>query len=307
ESEQFLNIKINILKASLGKSALLLTAPEDDMHAIVNLLHHLSLRETLQIMDLQTQETNLQHAIQLFGINKTLGTKNNNQPPMLEKLSDTGTLFINHAYLLDLETQNYLAEFMRTGYFRIFKNDQKIPSNVRLICSLHPNIQQLLQENILSKSFYNAFAHNTLVIPSLTTIPEYELSCLADRITEQIIQEDAFKNLLVLTEKDKQTLLQKKPTSLSEFKHKIHQIVVKKSKENNICNEAHVDPAYIIPDPNLAACARLGKHALKDQRMMAMLWHTFKNQNKIASLLGVNRSSVNRRCKEYNLIQTNRE
>ena len=29
---------------------------------------------------------------------------------------------------------------------------------------------------------------------------------------------------------------------------------------------------------------------------MTCLWNKFKNQNKIATLLGVNRSSVNRRC-----------
>jgi len=34
-----------------------------------------------------------------------------------------------------------------------------------------------------------------------------------------------------------------------------------------------------------------------------MLWNKFNNQNKIAAFLGVNRSSVNRRCREYNLLQ----
>ena len=53
--------------------------------------------------------------------------------------------------------------------------------------------------------------------------------------------------------------------------------------------------------PELIQAARLGKHALRDQRIMVMLWDKFKNQNKIASFLGVNRSSVNRRCKEFNL------
>ena len=43
-------------------------------------------------------------------------------------------------------------------------------------------------------------------------------------------------------------------------------------------------------------------NALKDPKIMVMLWNKFKNQNKIANILGVNRSSVNRRCKEYGLI-----
>ena len=48
---------------------------------------------------------------------------------------------------------------------------------------------------------------------------------------------------------------------------------------------------------------KLGKSALKDKQIMTYLWNKFKNQTKIAKLLNVNRSSVNRRCKEFNLIE----
>jgi hypothetical protein len=68
--------------------------------------------------------------------------------------------------------------------------------------------------------------------------------------------------------------------------------------------------AVFIPDlssvalakEELVAAARLGKKALQDERVMVMLWNKFQNQNKISVFLGVNRSSVNRRCKEYNLL-----
>ena len=75
----------------------------------------------------------------------------------------------------------------------------------------------------------------------------------------------------------------------------------KKSKESNVDSTIIFDPAYAVSDPELTHASRLGKQALKDQKIMAMLWHKFKSQSKIASLLGVNRSSVNRRCKDYSL------
>jgi DNA-binding protein Fis len=56
-----------------------------------------------------------------------------------------------------------------------------------------------------------------------------------------------------------------------------------------------------VTDPELIEAARLGKHALRDPKIMGQLWATFKNQNQIATFLNVNRSSINRRCKEYNL------
>ena len=55
--------------------------------------------------------------------------------PLLEKLDNIGTLFIKNIHFLDLETQEYLAEFIRYGFFSVFKSEHKIPSNVRIICS----------------------------------------------------------------------------------------------------------------------------------------------------------------------------
>ena len=78
-------------------------------------------------------------------------------------------------------------------------------------------------------------------------------------------------------------------------------LLVQKSQKNQIYHETQFDPAYDITDPELIEAARLGKYALKDAKILTMLWHKFKNQNKIASFLGVNRSSVNRRCRKYNL------
>lgn len=54
--------------------------------------------------------------------------------------------------------------------------------------------------------------------------------------------------------------------------------------------------------PELQLAAQLGKHALKDVQLMKKLWDKLGSQTKIAELLGVNRSSVSRRCKDYHLL-----
>ena len=141
----------------------------------------------------------------------------------------------------------------------------------------------------------------SLVLPSLHTLPEQELSELAEGFSEQALQTQTFKNILELSDKDKYKLAHQRPVSLQELKTKVQHILVTKSKKNEIFHETQFDPAYEVTDPDLVQAARLGKHALRDQKIMAMLWHKFKNQNQIASFLNVNRSSVNRRCKEYNL------
>ena len=138
-------------------------------------------------------------------------------------------------------------------------------------------------------------------MPSLITLPEDELATLAEGFSEQAIVNQTYKNLLSLSEKDKHRIAHQRPASLQELRAKVQQILVTKSKQSEIYHETQFDPAYEVSDPELMQAARLGKRALKDQKMMTLLWNKFKNQNKIASFLGVNRSSVNRRCKQYNL------
>ena len=299
--QTLLNFKIELLKIALSRKAILLDMPEQDLLSTVELLHHINLRDTLQVLTLQGLSQNFDIAIKLFGINPIFGVNTKGEKPLLEKLDNTGTIFIKNIHFLDQETQEYLAEFIRYGFYRIFKSEQKVPSNVRIICSSNQTLQHLTQEGKFSKSLFQELRQTTIAMPSLLTLPEDELNTLADGFTEQALQSNAFQNLLGLTDKEKNKLAHKRPASLQELKNKVQQILINKSKKNQIYQETQFDPAYEITDPDLIQAARLGKQALKDQKIMALLWNKFKNQNKIATFLGVNRSSVNRRCKEYNL------
>ena len=297
--ESLLNFKLELLKTALCKKATLLAIPTDDVIDMVELLHHISLRNSLHILTLQGPSTNHDIAIKLFGVNPIFGNQEKTKP-LLEKL-DGGTLFIQNIHFLDIQTQEYLAEFIRYGYFRVFKSEQKIFSSIRIICSTNQNLYSLMQEGTFSPTLFNELKKTTLNMPSLLTLPEQELKELAYGFTQQAIATEDFKNLLQLTEREKNKFTVDRPVSLKELKNKIQKLLVNKSKKNQIFQETQFDPAYGISDPELIHASRLGKQALKDPIMMAKLWDKFKNQNKIATFLGVNRSSVNRRCKEYNL------
>ncbi len=299
--ETLLNFKIELLKTALSKKATLLDSPEEDLMPLVELLHHISLRETLHIIDLTSKSTSLDIAIKLFGINNLFGVKNEQAVPLLQQLDTVGTLFIKNVDFLDIETQKYLAEFIRYGFFKVFKSDQKISSNVRIICSSTRNLSLLVKEGTFLKELCNELKHTTLHMPSLITLPEDELAMLAEGFSEQAIVNKTYQNILTLSDKDKTKIAHQRPASLQELKERVQHILVQKSKKNDIYHEMQFDPAYDISDPELVEAARLGKQALKDPRIFTMLWNKFKNQNKIAAFLGVNRSSVNRRCKQFTL------
>jgi DNA-binding NtrC family response regulator len=301
--ETLLNFKIELLKTAMSKKATLLNMPEQDLQQTVQFLHHVSVRETLHTIELTAPVKGYEVATTIFGINQLFNQNKENNVPLLEKLDGGGTLFIKNIHFLDIESQEHLAEFVRYGFFRIFKSDTKIASNVRIICSTTQNLAALVQEEKFSKNLFNELKYTTLSMPSLATLPAEELDTLVEGFSEQAVTDQTYKNLIALSDRDKHQLIHQRPTSLQELKVKVQQIMVSRSKQNNIYTDAQFDAAYAVADPELIEAARLGKKALKDQKTMTLLWQKFKNQNKIASFLGVNRSSVNRRCKQYDLVE----
>lgn len=298
--ETLLNFKITLLKAALGKKAIFLDMPSEDLTSTVEIIHHISLRSELHMLKLSSPEKNHEAALKLFGINP-LFDNGLQDPALLERLNDVGTLFIENIELLSLETQHALAEFIHYGFYKPLRSDRKNTSNVRIICSSVRKLAVLAQEGLFSPALLQEITHTTVRLPALVSLEQGELYELMDGYVDQTLRAKELKNLLELSKKERERIInQGSLISLQEFKEHIQFSLAQKSNKKNI-QEITLDTAYTIADPELSQAARLGKHALKDARIMTMLWNKFKNQTKIATFLGVNRSSVNRRCKEYNL------
>ncbi len=303
--EILLNFKVKLLKAALGKRAVLLDASGDDLPSLIELIHHIALREQLHSIVLHEPITSPETAIKLFGINSMLSLSIHDRP-LLETLNHSGTLFIQNVHFLDLETQDHLAEFLRYGVYRKLKTDHKTHSNARVICSTNKNLHEAMQAGTFSKNLFEELNNNTLVMPSLSTISKDERHELIEIIVKQTLrQQPALNNLLELSEREKQKLLSAHLPSLQELRIKIKSLLVEKSKHNTPHDEENelFEGAYTTFDQELVEAAQLGKQALKNKQVMVLLWKKFQNQNKIAMFLGVNRSSVNRRCKEHGLIE----
>lgn len=297
--EKLLNFKIHLLSTALSNRALLIDMAEPDLMPMVEILHHISQRQTLHILKLTSLEKNDDVAIKLFGLNPLL--QKDAPESLLLKLNDTGTLFIQNIEYLSLDTQKRLADYLIYGFFQKFKSDHKLNSNVRILCSSAKNLLDLVHAGSFSKTFYDELHTMSVILPSLQNFSETDIAELSQGYAEQIETTQTYKNLLALTEKDKQKLADERPGSFHELKEKVHHLLVQKSTKHKIHETTHFDPAYNVTEPDIAHAVRLGKKALTDPHIMGMLWNKFKNQNKIATLLGVNRSSVNRRCQEYNL------
>ncbi len=295
--EELLNFKLELLKTALCQKAILLEMSQEDLMSTVEIIHHISLRQVLHVMSLNAQNSR-EATLQLFGSNPIISSSA--IQPLLGKLDNIGTLFIQNIELLELKTQQELAEFLMYGSYRLYGSQQRSTANVRIICSTKQNLQTLVREGTFCKKLFDELNKTFLSMPSLATLPEQELSKLAEGLAYQSIKHDDLKNIVTLTDKEKNKIALKRPSSLYSLKTRIEEIVHEKSKKSLVYQEIQLKP---IPsdNPELVTALALGKKALRDPHIMAMLWKKFKNQNQIATFLGVNRSSINRRCKEYGL------
>lgn len=301
-SEPLLNFKMELLKAALSKKAILLEMADADLLNTVELIHHISLRETLYSLEINQPLTNKSEtAIKLFGINPIFGPQNSQ--PLLERLNKKGTLFIKNIHNLDRDSQEVLAELIKYGFYRMYKSDRKVQTDVRLIFSTNKDLEQMIHNGTFSQQLFNELRKTSVTFPPLESLNKEELNDLMQGFTEQAIVSSIAQKFLILSEKDKEKIINQKSNSLTELKTKINNQLEVKSKKQELVKDIQFDTAYNIDDPDLLHAARLGKKALKHEQVMRILWKKFKCQNKIALFLGVNRSSVHRRIKAFKLEQ----
>ena len=108
--------------------------------------------------------------------------------------------------------------------------------------------------------------------------------------------------MMELTQIQRKQLLETPHTSFTELKHRIEELMQINADPAIIMRRRPRQSEYETGDPLLIKASQLGRQALRDPAIMGALWSKFKTQNKIATFLNVNRSSVNRRCKQYDLL-----
>lgn len=293
QGKVLLPVKLSLLKAALNKSPVLLAMGNEDALSIARLISQASASPQFQHLTAYEGQS-LNH--RMFGIPPTFSTPG--QPGLLKDLDDRSTLFIENIDHADLAVQQAIANFIRTGSFRFLGREHQ--SDARIIVSSTQDLPYLASQNLFCKDLLTELQKNTVALPSLLSLPAEEFLELVDGYAQHITQGQEYRKLLSLSPREKDALLQHRPVSLQALKKKVHMLLLQKTKQPLSEDELN-NSTQLIEDTDLAHAARLGKQALRDQRIMTMLWNKLKNPASIASFLGVNRTSVYRRIKAYHL------
>lgn len=314
-TETTINFKVDLFNICLTPAAKLLLNNQivenknanNDLTKIVDIIIKISDKTNAFSIDAKEETDKLKTTIDLFGINPILNQNKSEKKPVLEELNNTGTLFIKNIEYLDQEAQANIKNFIKYGYFKVFRSEKKIFSNVNIICSSNLTLSELENCKTMDNELLNQLSKNSLSIPKLKDLSKDDLEKLIDSYAEQEVKSQELQSILELSESEKKKIINSSIESFSELKNCVTQAIIKKSNKNKIYTPAKIEPKIEISsgpetERDILEAIKLGKNALKDIKIMSLLWNKYKNQNKIASLLGVNRSSINRRCKEYKLL-----
>jgi hypothetical protein len=295
-----LTFKIDLFKASFGSGVILLDVPSQDTQTVLNLLQQISVGQELHNITITPPDSETDQALAIFG-GHPLIYAHNNKDPLLSTLRAGSILFIDQVHNLTASAQQHLLEFLEYGYFCPLRSDRKIMSDVKIICSTHADLKELVKQKKFNARLHQRLDESVVRLQSFPKLPIEAQHNIMNHIVEQLLTETAPNRLFSLDDVEMQKILDRHPTSLKEVQSLILKTIALKTDNPDLLDQQRINEQLGLNNPDILLAARLGKHALKDPKLMNTLWSTLRSQTKIAKLLGVNRSSVNRRCKEYSL------
>lgn len=295
------DFKVKFLHALASRRPLLLLGAEDDVERLATLAHHSGAHgeghTNFHELSLEHVEQDRKIAFQLFGA-PALGS-NERVQGVLTTLNVSGTLFIEHVERLSLETQELLARFFTTGLFSSFYSKQRSSSNAIVICSSQENLKQLVEQGLFSAALYEELMLNVLELPLLATMPKEQVKELIHGISHQVLKEPLGADASILSEKSVDQLLTQLPESICALRQQVKDLVEAQLPQQE--TPLLVDAGFDDVDVVVAQARRLGRAVLKNKQLFSVLVASLKSYARVAEILDVDRTTVYRTCKKYNL------
>jgi DNA-binding NtrC family response regulator len=203
-----------------------------------------------------------------------------------------GTLCLSELAALDLETQGILFRAMQEGEVTPLGSDRPVKVQVRLIAASSRDIEALARKGALREDLYYALTIASIRIPDLH-----------ERDTDVLLLADSF--LLELRERYNKpdcTLTEEARKALHEFAWPGNLRQLRSALEHAVVFSQ--DPLLTLEDfPDEVLASRLKRHQdpLSPEIVQAALRRAQGNRSKAADLLGVGRTTLWRKIKEYGI------
>jgi DNA-binding NtrC family response regulator len=241
---------------------------------------------------------------ELFGYEKGAFTGAVAQKKGKIEIADSGTLFLDEIGDIDSKTQVDLLRFLQERQFSRLGGNDEIKVDVRIIAATNRDLKKMVEQGKFRDDLYYRINVFTLTIPPLRERHE-DIPLLANHFIEKYAIETG-KRVEKISEHALQTLMDYSwPGNVRELENAIeHAVVV-------------TEGTVILPNalPVLAQVQNLDQKPVVDtaksldqiekEHILSVLNKTKGNISKAAKTLGINRVTLYRKLKEYNIKTEN--
>jgi len=263
-------------------------------------IHDLSPRKESRfvIVDGATLSGNLMES-ELFGHEKGSFTGAGSAKIGRLELAHSGTLFLNEAQNLSLDTQAKLLEVVENGTFYRVGGHQEIHSSFRLIAATNRNLDKLISAGRFREDFYYRLEHAVIRLPPLRERRE-DILLLVECFLQKFNQSTG-KSALLSDEAKELLLHYHWPGNIRELSNKIEHAVA-------FCQNSILLPKdfnlNMRREALLLEVMNNGGNMLEEmeRRLIVMVLEEVNyNLTQASTMLGIGRNTLKRKMEAYKL------
>ena len=224
--------------------------------------------------------------------------------PGLFELAHRGTIFLDEISEMDKYGQSRLLRVLQERQVRRLGDDKYIPIDVRIIAASNKNLPQLVREGSLREDLYFRLNVLTLNLPALKD-RQGDVRYLANHFLDQYASR--FGRELTIDEEAAALFEQYPwPGNVRELRNFIERLVILLRSRYVTADAVRAlfqNREFAIRQQEVAGSG--SEPADEKARLVSVLRSTGYNQSKAAVLLGIDRSTLYRKLKRYNLTVKN--
>lgn len=269
---------------------------------VASAIHHASKRANgpLVCMNCAALSPSLLES-ELFGHEKGAFTGATDRKPGKFEAADGGTLMLDEIGEMDPEIQAKFLRVLEGHPFERVGGQAAIKVDVRVVAATNRDLQQMVAEGKFRQDLFYRLHVVEILVPPLRQRGA-DVVVLANHFLHQFNAQMGRRIESISPEAEKLLLNYRWPGNIRELRNVIERAVVLNSGNSIEAKHLMLTPATQAPEPSAELSpsnVELSLSELEQQHIQRVLRHTDGNKSRAASILGIERSTLDRKLKKF--------
>ena len=269
---------------------------------VASAIHHASKRANgpLVCMNCAALSPSLLES-ELFGHEKGAFTGATDRKPGKFEAADGGTLMLDEIGEMDPEIQAKFLRVLEGHPFERVGGQASIKVDVRVVAATNRDLQQMVAEGSFRQDLFYRLHVVEVLVPPLRQRGA-DVVVLAHHFLQQFNAQMGRRIESISSEAEKMLLDYRWPGNIRELRNVIERAVVLNSGTRIEAKHLMLTPAAQGPQPDAELSTsniELSLSDLEQQHIQRVLRHTDGNKSRAANILGIERSTLDRKLKKF--------